>query len=127
NANDPDLVRGNYNGAPSDTVTPLAGIRAGVTAHTRVLYAVGSSLADVIPAHDAPGAGSAAAETLLDSAIAVAKQADAVVLVLGISPRLEGEEMRVHVPGFNGGDRTSLDLPAPQEKLLETVTALGKP
>ncbi|MCX7974295.1 MAG: glycoside hydrolase family 3 C-terminal domain-containing protein, partial [Candidatus Aminicenantes bacterium] len=48
---------------------------------------------------------------------------------LGLSPRLEGEEMEVPVPGFKGGDRLSLDLPANQEKLLEEVTktSSGKP
>ncbi|HTT67515.1 MAG TPA: glycoside hydrolase family 3 C-terminal domain-containing protein [Gemmatimonadales bacterium] len=64
---------------------------------------------------------------LLDDAVATARRADAVVLCLGLSPRLEGEEMPVHVPGFEGGDRTSLDLPAPQEQLLEAVAATGKP
>jgi len=59
-------------------------------------------------------------------AVETARRADAVVLVLGLSPRLEGEEMRVPVPGFNGGDRVSLDLPAAQQQLLEAVTALGK-
>jgi beta-glucosidase len=54
-------------------------------------------------------------------------QADAYVVVLGLSPRLEGEQMNVPVEGFDGGDRVSLDLPRPQEKLLETVGALGKP
>jgi beta-glucosidase len=60
-------------------------------------------------------------------AMDAARQADAVVLVLGLTPRLEGEEMRVEVDGFRGGDRTSLDLPASQQRLLERVTALGKP
>ena len=64
---------------------------------------------------------------LLDEALAAARQADAVVLVLGLSPRLEGEEMPVHIPGFEGGDRTTLDLPAPQQQLLEAVAAVGKP
>jgi beta-glucosidase len=64
---------------------------------------------------------------LLEEAVAAARRADAVILCLGLSPRLEGEEMPVHVPGFNGGDRTSLDLPAPQEALLEAVVATGKP
>jgi beta-glucosidase len=44
-----------------------------------------------------------------------------------LSPQLEGEEMRIQIPGFNGGDRTSLDLPAPQQKLLEALAATGKP
>jgi beta-glucosidase len=64
---------------------------------------------------------------LLDSAVAAARRADVAVLCLGLSPRLEGEELPVRVPGFEGGDRTSLDLPAPQEALLEAVVATGKP
>ncbi|MET0646332.1 MAG: glycoside hydrolase family 3 C-terminal domain-containing protein [Pyrinomonadaceae bacterium] len=60
-------------------------------------------------------------------ALDVAKQADAVVLVLGISAQLEGEEMNVTEPGFAGGDRTDIGLPARQQALLEAVTATGKP
>lgn len=60
-------------------------------------------------------------------AIRVAKQADTVVLVLGLSPRLEGEEMNVREPGFLGGDRTDVKLPARQQALLEAVAATGKP
>jgi len=66
-------------------------------------------------------------EMLEADAVRAAEQADVVVLCLGITPRLEGEEMRVHTEGFEGGDRTSLDLPAPQERLLERIVALGKP
>jgi beta-glucosidase len=62
-----------------------------------------------------------------EEAVKVASQADAVIMTLGLSPRLEGEEMKVQVPGFQGGDRVSLDLPQVQEDLLEKVTALGKP
>jgi beta-glucosidase len=66
-------------------------------------------------------------EALESEAVAVAQRADVVVLCLGLTARLEGEEMRVAIPGFSGGDRTSLDLPAPQEHLLERIAALGKP
>ncbi|MGA8042446.1 MAG: glycoside hydrolase family 3 C-terminal domain-containing protein [Terracidiphilus sp.] len=69
----------------------------------------------------------APAQVQLDEAVARAKEADVVVAFVGLSPQLEGEEMRIKVPGFDGGDRTSLDLPAPQEKLLEAVAATGKP
>jgi beta-glucosidase len=64
---------------------------------------------------------------LEDAAVAAARQADAVVLFLGLTANLEGEEMRVQIPGFRGGDRTSIDLPAPQQQLLEKVVAVGKP
>ncbi len=60
-------------------------------------------------------------------AVAVAKQADAVVAVVGITSQLEGEEMKVEVPGFKGGDRTSLDLPKEEADLLKALAATGKP
>lgn len=60
-------------------------------------------------------------------AIDSAKDADVFVAVLGITSDLEGEEMPVSEEGFKGGDRTSIDLPKPEEELLEAVTALGKP
>ena len=60
-------------------------------------------------------------------AIAAAKDADVVIAVLGITSELEGEEMQVSEPGFKGGDRTSLDLPKPEEDLLEALVATGKP
>jgi beta-glucosidase len=60
-------------------------------------------------------------------AIAAAKNADLVIAVVGITSRLEGEEMPVIVPGFLGGDRTSIDLPKPEEDLVEAVAATGKP
>jgi beta-glucosidase len=61
------------------------------------------------------------------AAIAAAKNADVVIAVVGITSRLEGEEMPVNEPGFLGGDRTSIDLPEPEEELVEAVTATGKP
>jgi beta-glucosidase len=60
-------------------------------------------------------------------ALDAARQAEAVVMFLGLSPRLEGEEMKVPVAGFEGGDRVDLGLPAAQQALLEKVVALGKP
>jgi beta-glucosidase len=63
----------------------------------------------------------------MPKALDAARQADAVVLVLGLSPRLEGEEMKVPVEGFSGGDRVSLNIPKVQEDLMEQVVALGKP
>jgi len=250
NADDVDLLLGNYNGLPTDPVTPLEGIRRAVAPGTRVLYARGADVAPGMPAltvvppgalgvrgeyfanHDFAGAPAlrrddpsvdftwwdtvpapglpadsfsvrwtgtltapvtgayaigvraqggvrlyvddslhvefsdrhvvltqwAAADLtagvprrlrleyvdrradaivqlvwsvpdprLRDEALDAARRADAVVMMLGLSPRLEGEEMPVDVPGFRGGDRTSLDLPAPQQELLEAVVAVGKP
>jgi beta-glucosidase len=69
----------------------------------------------------------ASAESPFAEAVKAAKQADAVVMVLGLSSQLEGEEMRIHETGFLGGDRIDIGLPARQQKLLEAVTATGKP
>jgi beta-glucosidase len=60
-------------------------------------------------------------------ALEAARQADAVVLAMGLSPRLEGEEMRVQIEGFQGGDRVQIGLPRVQEELLRKIAALGKP
>ena len=62
-----------------------------------------------------------------EAAVELAKQADVVVAFVGLSPELEGEEMPVHVQGFDGGDRSSIELAAVQEKMLEAVAATGKP
>ncbi|MGA8086787.1 MAG: glycoside hydrolase family 3 C-terminal domain-containing protein [Terracidiphilus sp.] len=60
-------------------------------------------------------------------AITAARNADAVIAVVGITSQLEGEEMPVTEPGFLGGDRTSIDLPQPEEELVEAAAATGKP
>ena len=60
-------------------------------------------------------------------AVTAAKNADVVIAVVGITSRLEGEEMPVTLPGFLGGDRTSIDLPEPEEALVQAVAATGKP
>ncbi len=60
-------------------------------------------------------------------AMDMARQSDVIVMILGLSPRLEGEEMKVKVEGFDGGDRVRLDLPDTQQDLLQRLAALGKP
>ena len=64
---------------------------------------------------------------LEEAATEAAGKADAVVLCLGLSPRLEGEEQKVSAPGFEGGDRIDLGLPQAQEDLLRKIAALDKP
>ncbi|MBN1181979.1 MAG: glycoside hydrolase family 3 C-terminal domain-containing protein [Bacteroidales bacterium] len=64
---------------------------------------------------------------LMSEALQAARQADVVILCMGLSPRLEGEEMKVDLEGFRSGDRTSLDLPAVQQNLIKKIHALGKP
>jgi beta-glucosidase len=60
-------------------------------------------------------------------AVEAARNADAAVLFLGLSPRLEGEEMRVQVEGFSGGDRVTIDLPKVQRDLMQAVVKTGTP
>src|SRR5437763_17065766 len=62
-----------------------------------------------------------------DRAVAAARGADLVVAVVGLTPRLEGEESGLVLPGFFGGDRVDLNLPPPQQNLLEAIAATGKP
>jgi len=53
--------------------------------------------------------------------------ADVIVFAGGISPRLEGEEMPVDLPGFYKGDRTTIQLPAVQTRLMQALHNTGKP
>jgi beta-glucosidase len=79
----------------------------------------GNALADLIwtKANNAPS----------PEAVAAAKNADVVIAVVGITSQLEGEEMPVTEPGFLGGDRTSINLPQPEEDLVEAVASTSKP
>jgi beta-glucosidase len=112
NADAAEVLWGNYNGRPSRLITPLAGIKNAVSANTRVVYALGSTLTG---------------ESKIEEAVQATNEADATVLVLGLSAKLEGEEMKVNVAGFHGGDRTDISLPQAQDELLKAVVATGKP
>jgi beta-glucosidase len=80
-----------------------------------------------------PAGGSASiswippAEPLLAQAVEAVKDSDVTLAFVGLNPNLEGEEMRVAIPGFAGGDRTDLKIPELQERLIETAIATGKP
>ncbi|MDR1342040.1 MAG: glycoside hydrolase family 3 C-terminal domain-containing protein [Prevotellaceae bacterium] len=112
NANTPYVQLGNYNGFPTRIITPLDGIR--------------EKLPDAEVIYEQAG------DLVLDSAdvLAVAdkvKSADVIIFAGGLSPRIEGEELRVKLPGFFGGDRTSILLPPVQTRLLKALKATGKP
>ena len=67
------------------------------------------------------------ADTLLEDAVQAAKGSDVAIICMGLNSRLEGEESPIQIPGFAHGDRTDIDVPAPQAALLKAVLDTGKP
>lgn len=63
----------------------------------------------------------------LAEALEAAAKAEVIIVAAGLTSEVEGEEMKVNYPGFNGGDRTDLRLPKPQQELLTALHTLGKP
>jgi beta-glucosidase len=114
------VLLGNYNGFPSDTITPLRGIKEKLAGTAEVTYAQGCNWVEGMQ-------GQKPEADLRAEALEVAKNSDVVIMCMGITPRLEGEEMRVTVDGFKGGDRTRIDLPDTQQELIKAIHALGKP
>lgn len=66
-------------------------------------------------------------EDIEKEALDLVESSDATLLFMGLSPRLEGEEMKVRVAGFSGGDRLTLDLPKLQKDFIKKVYSTGKP
>ena len=117
NADDPLVLRGNYYGTPSTSITVLAGIRAMVPESAQVHYAPGCAIA-------------ASGQEGFADAIDAARQADVAVVVLGLSQQIEGEEGQDEgnpEGALSCGDRTTLDLPGEQEALIKVVAATGTP
>lgn len=125
NANDSVMQWGNYNGFPSHTVTLLEALRKRLP-EEQLIYVPGALYAEgFVPKHKKEEMKQMKP---LDAA-SLLKQvdhADVVVFAGGISPLLEGEEMKVDVQGFKGGDRTDIELPAVQRQLLKALKAAGK-
>lgn len=116
NADDTRILTANYNGTPSVYYTPLRGIQEAFDG--KVLYAKGCHLTD-------PNSGNWSGWPTRE-AVFLAKKADVVIMVMGLSPSIEGEEG----DSFNGdvaGDKKDLLLPAPQRILFDEIIALGKP
>ena len=111
-----------FDGNPNEAKLGRVHLEAGKPADLRVQY---SPAADATP--NATLVWSKLDLKPQPEAIAAAKSADVVIAVLGITSELEGEERQVNEPGFLGGDRTSIDLPQPEEDLLEALVATGKP
>ncbi|MEN6454419.1 MAG: glycoside hydrolase family 3 C-terminal domain-containing protein [Prolixibacteraceae bacterium] len=115
NANDSVMLWANYNGFPSKTITILQGIQNKLP-NTRVIYDKGCELV-----------GDSISEIGFDNTVQKIRDADVLIFAGGISPSLEGEEMSVKVDGFRQGDRTNLELPATQQRLLRELKKLNKP
>ncbi|MFZ1082980.1 MAG: glycoside hydrolase family 3 C-terminal domain-containing protein [Candidatus Kryptoniota bacterium] len=105
----------NYNGFPSKIITALDGIKDKLGNGTQLYYAPVTGFTSL--------ADSVSIKSVMDSI----QDADAIIYVGGISPTLEGEEMQVNKPGFEGGDRTTILLPKVQTEFLKTLQATGKP
>jgi beta-glucosidase len=116
NADNAESILGNYNGTPTKLVTALQGIKAKLGRGTEVIYDRGTEFV-----------GQPGINPDFSALVNKVKDADAIIFVGGISPQLEGEEMKVKQAGFSGGDRTSIALPAIQTQLLKALHATGKP
>jgi len=140
NANDSVMMWGNYNGFPRHTVTILEGIQAKghVIGHMKACELVQNSSRTLHGTNGEPevdyGHDEAlrirtddATNTTNREVLDCVRDADVVIFVGGISPRLEGEEMRITLPGFRGGDRTSIELPDIQRNMLKMLHDAGKP
>jgi beta-glucosidase len=124
-----DELYGNYNGESSQPVTVLAGIQQKAGRATTVEWRRGAPLA----VNSAPAAGKKVPSYLqenpddLTEAVDLARSSDVVIYVGGLNAELEGEESPLQLPGFSHGDRTAIELPEVQMKLLQALQATGKP
>lgn len=121
NADAAAMLLGNYSGQPSRSVTILQGIRKVAGPDIAVSYAPGCPLALRNDGSNAP------TPEMTSRAVALARGADVVVFVGGLNADLERENHPVPYQGFLGGDRTRIELPAPQEDLLRALQATGTP
>ena len=130
NADDAELMWGNYNPIPKSTVTLLDALRERVPGIKAVR---GCGVIDA--AYQPAWTRNERTAPMLDSflpvlderaVLAELEDVDIVIFAGGISPRFEGEEMRVEVPGFFGGDRTDIELPEVQRRLLKALHEAGK-
>jgi beta-glucosidase len=105
---------------PANTATKQIHLEKGRTYSLKIEYFQNIRISEARLIWSLPGGEDA-------KALEAARNADLVIAVMGLSPRIEGEEMKVNAEGFASGDRTRIDLPAPQELLLERVASGGKP
>ena len=111
-----EVLLGNYNGTPDEDYTLLRGIKE--DSEGQVFYARGCHIF-----RDVAGDW---AENPFREALIAAKQADVVILCMGLDPTMEGEQGDAY-NGANGGDKADLELPSVQKKLIAAIKKLGKP
>jgi beta-glucosidase len=136
NASNLTALLGNYNGTPSMYSTILDGIRGMLGDTARVYYSQGCRLTRQVVDNiiDKEAAKSKEIEKMFEifpdgpflpdyipEAVMYAKKSDVVILCLGFTADLEGEE------GAGQADRPSIRLPGRQEELLDAVSKTGKP
>jgi beta-glucosidase len=125
-ADQTEVLLGNYHGNPDKKVSFMDGLKAEFP-NAKITYVPGTQFLAAGDKSKAKPDWSKVDSAPSAEAIEAARKADVVIAVVGITGELEGEEMPVTVPGFQGGDRTRIDLPDPEEKLVEGVAAAGKP
>ena len=130
NADDAELMWGNYNPIPKSTVTLLDALRErvpGIKA-VRGCGVIDAAYQPARPRNERTAPMLDSFLPVLDerAVLAELEDVDIVIFAGGISPRFEGEEMRVEVPGFFGGDRTDIELPEVQRRLLKALHEAGK-
>lgn len=119
NAADSAMLCGNYNGTPYHAVTLYEGVLKYV---------------NTLPENQRPQIYFDTACHHVDGHYRLPRDfdkqiadCDLVIFVGGLSPELEGEELKVEMEGFHGGDRTSINLPRIQEDMLKRIKKMGKP
>jgi len=138
NADDREMMWGNYNGIPDQTITLADGLKARIPG-LKVIRGCGlvgaENIVPIDPEHADDQEYVESRKRLqarllpalnIPAILKELKDIDVVVFAGGISPELEGEEMNVPLPGFSGGDRTSIELPQVQRTLLQALKKAGK-
>lgn len=113
NADSKLSLLGNYNGTPSESYTVLEGLRKYLGEDAPIIYAEGCHIVDDNDERYA-------------EAVAAAENSDVVICCLGLDSKWEGEAGDANNK-YGSGDKPDIELPAPQQKLLEKMIATGKP
>lgn len=126
NADDIEMMWGNYNAVPKSTITLLEGLKArcGEIKYVRGCGLVGAEYKPEDCSEEIKGVFEPALDIV--DVLNQLEGYETVIFAGGISARLEGEEMPVQLPGFSGGDRTDIELPEVQRTLIEQLHLAGK-